>query len=408
MGEADREAGPLKVAILGAGPVGLDAALAALDAGYEVNVYEAAERPAANVRSWGHVRLFSPWSMNVSSRMLSHVASAALSLDFDPQAFPTGLELVERLLDPLWIRAFPGDNLHVGTRVVAVGREGVLKHEEIGSPERGLRAFRILLRDSGGREWIEPADVVLDCTGKYGNPNTLGDGGIPAPGEHALEVGIERRIPDLRTGATDWLGQTVLLVGAGHSAQTAVRDFAELASGRGDTRLIWALRRLRPDWGAVTDDPLPGRKELTDTAESLAGGTTPSVESIHGVVVEGLYRDNGRICVRLRSLEGENREIRVDRVLSLTGAVGDHTLYRQLQVHECYATSGPMKLAAALLGSESPDCLQQKSHGVDALKSPEPNFFLLGDKSYGRNSTFLLSVGWQQVDEVFQELSKYS
>jgi hypothetical protein len=37
---------------------------------------------------------------------------------------------------------------------------------------------------------------------------------------------------------------------------------------------------------------------------------------------------------------------------------------------------------------------------VDALRVPEPNFFVLGMKSYGRNNTFLLRVGYEQVDEV--------
>ena len=96
----------------------------------------------------------------------------------------------------------------------------------------------------------------------------------------------------------------------------------------------------------------------------------------------------------------------VDRILSLTGYVGDHLLYRQLQVHECYATSGPMGLAAELLASDAVDCLDQESHGVEALESPEPNFFLLGEKSYGRNSTFLMTVGFDQVDEVFGALDE--
>ena len=186
---------PLRVAVLGAGPVGLDAALAGLDAGYEVNVYDAGGRPSNNVRDWGHVRLFSPWSMNVSPRMRRHAARAGLPLDVDEEAFLTGHDLADRLLDPLWARACPKSSLHLGTCVVAVGRAGLLKHEEIGSPERGRRPFRILLRDAEGREWVESADVVLDCTGKYGNPNTLGDGGIPAPGEQLLGARIERRIP---------------------------------------------------------------------------------------------------------------------------------------------------------------------------------------------------------------------
>ena len=34
-----------------------------------------------------------------------------------------------------------------------------------------------------------------------------------------------------------------------------------------------------------------------------------------------------------------------------------------------------------------------------------PGFFILGAKSYGRNSNFLLRIGWQQVDDVFEKLT---
>jgi hypothetical protein len=67
-----------------------------------------------------------------------------------------------------------------------------------------------------------------------------------------------------------------------------------------------------------------------------------------------------------------------------------------------------MKLAAALLSSSSDDCLAETSHGVDSLVNPEPNFFVLGEKSYGRNTNFLMRVGWQQVDEVISYLGAVS
>jgi len=65
-----------------------------------------------------------------------------------------------------------------------------------------------------------------------------------------------------------------------------------------------------------------------------------------------------------------------------------------------------MKLSTALLaaGGASADCLDQAAHGVAALANPEPDFFILGVKSYGRNSNFLLRVGYSQVDEVFATL----
>jgi hypothetical protein len=39
------------------------------------------------------------------------------------------------------------------------------------------------------------------------------------------------------------------------------------------------------------------------------------------------------------------------------------------------------------------------------LQTPEPNFFILGAKSYGRNSNFLLRAGFEQVHEVFKLLT---
>jgi hypothetical protein len=77
-------------------------------------------------------------------------------------------------------------------------------------------------------------------------------------------------------------------------------------------------------------------------------------------------------------------------------------MYRELQVHECYASLGPMNLAAALLKQGSADCLQAPGQGGGTLRNPEPNFFILGAKSYGRNSQFLLRTGFEQIREVFR------
>lgn len=406
-GNTDRDAGHAvpgpQIAILGAGPVGLEAALAAAERGHRFTVYERDPHVAAAVREWGHVRMFSPWKMNVSERMRRRLERAGCPPPRG-EACPTGDELVGRVLEPLAATPELAANLRLGTRVVAVGREGWLKHEAIGAPKRAARPFRLLLEDGAGRERVERADVVLDCTGTYGHPNALGDGGIPAPGERELEDRIERRIPDIAGGGEMWAGKTVLLVGAGHSAQTAARDLAELARSRPGTRVIWALRKREPSWGAVPEDPLPERARLTARARELASGAEPGIETRRGVRVDALERRGDRVAVRLRHGDGRTETVEVDRVLSLTGYVGDHRLYRQLQVHECYATSGPMKLAAALLADGEADCLAQTSHGPETLVNPEPNFFILGIKSYGRTNTFLLTVGWSQVDEAFGTL----
>src|SRR6266436_7054880 len=95
-----------------------------------------------------------------------------------------------------------------------------------------------------------------------------------------------------------------------------------------------------------------------------------------------------------------SQTIHVDAIIANVG-FRPNNIHQELQVHECYATQGPMKLAAALLGQESADCLDQKTCGAQTLINPEPNFYILGAKSYGRRSNFLLSVGYEQIREVF-------
>ncbi|HEY0630618.1 MAG TPA: NAD(P)-binding protein, partial [Thermoleophilaceae bacterium] len=320
-----------RIAILGAGPIGLEAALAAHERGLEFTVYEAGPEAGAHVRDWGHVRLFTPWDMNVSERMRRALPDAPSG-----GALPSGIELAEELIDPLAALPALAPQIRVGARVDAVAREGLLKHEEIASPERGARRFRLLVSDADGGESVEHADSVIDCTGTYGNPNSLGDGGIPAPGERALGDRIERRLPRFDSEAREWAAGTTLLTGAGHSAQTAASALAELAREAPDVRVIWAIRSNDPTWGAVEGDPLPERARLTGTASELARGASDAIEPRLGYVTEALAPREGRIAVTLRN--GSAEEVTVDRVLALNGGVGDYSIYRQLQVHECYAT----------------------------------------------------------------------
>ncbi|HKH46992.1 MAG TPA: FAD-dependent oxidoreductase [Thermoanaerobaculia bacterium] len=391
------------IAILGAGPTGIEAALAAAESGFPFTLFEAASGAAGHLRKWGHVRLFTPWEMSVSSRVRGRLAAAGVDVPSSESECPSGHELAD-VLDCIVAQPDIAPHVRFGTRVLAIGREGLLKHEEISTPERGRRPFRLLVADASGREQIAHADVVIDATGTYGNPNRLGDGGIPAAGERSLDGEIRRDIPDFDREASDWAGRTILLAGAGHSAQTAARDLAALARQAPGTRVIWALRSAETEWGTHPGDPLTERARLAATAGELAGGASPAIEVRRGVVVEEVSRPNGKLQVVLRN-GAEVEAVEVDRILSLTGYVGDAELYRQLQVHECYATCGPIKLSAALLGAAGGDCLTQTTHGVDTLTNPEPGLFILGIKSYGRNNTFLMRVGWEQVGEVFGQLA---
>ncbi|MFG1230574.1 FAD-dependent oxidoreductase [Xanthobacter autotrophicus NCIMB 11399] len=62
----------LPVAIIGAGPVGLAAAAHLLARGLTPLVFERGAGVGTSLKAWGHVRVFSPWAYNISTRPPAH------------------------------------------------------------------------------------------------------------------------------------------------------------------------------------------------------------------------------------------------------------------------------------------------------------------------------------------------
>lgn len=396
--------GKPRVAVLGAGPIGLEAALYATTLGYPVTVLEAG-RPGEYVRRWGHVRLFSPFGMNSTRLGREAIRAAWPQHDLpEPDAYLTGHEHVAAYLDPLANLPQLAPVLRCGARVVEVGRSGFLKGDAIGSMERAEQPFRILVETESGSEEIVEADVVLDCTGTYGQHRWAGDGGVPALGERELEGQIEYWLADV--GNEDFSGQSVAVVGTGYSAATVIGQLGELVPQRRPAGVVWLARRERvPPVVRIPDDPLPQRDQVAATANRLACEDGSLVDFRPGWSIRAIHRVRERLVIEAGDRHGKTRHWTVDRIFAHVGYRPNTSIYRELQVHECYATQGPIRLAAALLGENNADCLKQTCPGPEVLSNPEPNFFVLGAKSYGRNSHFLLRVGFEQIQAVFTLIS---
>ena len=110
----------LPVAILGAGPVGLAAAAHLESRGESFFLLEAGNQVGANILSWGHVRLFSPWRYNIDK-----AASVILKKhDWnqpDLESLPTGNELVEQYLQPLSNLPEIQPFINLNTKVLSIG-----------------------------------------------------------------------------------------------------------------------------------------------------------------------------------------------------------------------------------------------------------------------------------------------
>lgn len=96
-----RSPAPQRIAILGGGPIGLEAALYARTAGLTVTVYEQGH-PAEAVNRWGFVRMFTPLGMNVTplGRMTLVKERPPVDLPADTE-YLTGREFRDRYLVPL-------------------------------------------------------------------------------------------------------------------------------------------------------------------------------------------------------------------------------------------------------------------------------------------------------------------
>jgi len=264
----------------------------------------------------------------------------------------------------------------------------------------------------GGERFLDGFDFIADCSGSYRGDyaNWSGIGGMSAPGERSLRGSgrIWSTIPDILGADRErFAGKRTLVVGAGMSAATVLRNLAELSKQEAATKALWAARKGDGPFKVIEDDVLPQRKELCLMGNSAARGEMPCIEYSGGACVKALEPSTGgALRITLETQEGERTE-EVDEFIGCCGYRPDMSLYSELQVHTCYASDGPIKLAATLIGG-SGDCLKQVAAGADALKNPEPGFFILGHKSYGRSSAFLLKIGHEQVRTVLDEISPIS
>jgi thioredoxin reductase len=157
-----------RLAILGAGPIGLEAALYAHHLQLPFTVFERG-RVGEHIQRWGHVKLFSPFGMNVSPLGLSAIRNENPKREFPGDASCiTGREHVDSYLDPLAKSGVLREHIRQDTQVLSISREGYLKNDMPGGDRRSREPFRILLRVNKTQERVEEADVVMNCTGTYG------------------------------------------------------------------------------------------------------------------------------------------------------------------------------------------------------------------------------------------------
>jgi hypothetical protein len=176
-----------------------------------------------------------------------------------------------------------------------------------------------------------------------------------------------------------YAGKSIILVGDGYSAATAICALAELAEEVNDTWVFWLTRGPR---GAplprIPNDPLKERDRLAVRANSLATRCDGNLEFHPQTVIDEVVShgpDKGfRVAGRSA---GAPVAWEVERVIASVGFRADMRICDGLRVDE------PNR----------------------APETREPGYYLLGAKSFGPDSGFLLRDGFDQIRRVFAQLT---
>lgn len=389
------------VAVIGAGPIGLAAAAHLHERGFMPVVLEAGETIAANLESYRHVRLFSPWRYNIDGaarRLLDRSGWLAPM----PDELPTAGEIVDRYLAPLASLPAIAPAIRLSSRVESISREGFDKLKSLG---REQAPFVVRVRTTAGIE-EHRAWAVIDASGTWGKPNPLGANGLAAIGEEAFGERFAYGMPDvLGSQRSRYAGKRVLVAGAGHSAAGSLLALAKLAEEAPGTRIVWTIRghNFSRIFGGGENDALAARGALGARLKVLAESGRLEVRADFSA--ESIHAERGALVVEGRRADGELSRIDgIDAIVVAAGGRPDHSISSELRVKlDPWIES--TELLAPLIDPNVHSCGTVRPHGHRELAHPEARFYAVGAKSYGRAPNFLLATGYEQVRSVAAALA---
>lgn len=393
-----------KVAIIGAGPVGLAAAAHVMERGMEPIVLEAGPTAGHAVRQWKHVQLFSPWEYNVDKAAARLLFATGWNSP-DPHVYPTGADLIERYLDPLASKTRLKDHILTTSEVTGISRQGF---DRLKTKGREQAQFEILYRNThfpeGLGEKVVRADAVIDASGTWSTPNPAGANGLCAIGEKESASKIAYAMPDvLGADRARYAGKTVAVLGAGHSAIGTLTDLAELKTQVPGTEVIWLLRGDNPAkaFGGGASDKLAARGELGYSFAALVAAGRIKVEPAFGTTHVTIEDERLRIAAASACC---GRHVIADELIVATGFRPNFDFLRELRIQLDPAIECPIALAP-LIDPNEHSCGTVRPHGARELAQDEPGFYFAGMKSYGRAPTFLMMTGYEQVRSIAADIA---
>ena len=306
--DAEVEA-PATIAIIGAGPVGIEAAIYARFLGYFVSIFEQ-RRVAHRMLDW-HDRLLSV-TVEECTTPIGHAAIAAQNPDYirrGPKEFFTGRTYAEEYLVPLAKTDLLFDDIHFLSPVVDISRYRTLVTDAIDLQERCNDEFRILVDGRHRGPWVSRADVVIDCRGVNQQLSGMGPGGGLAIGEHSLRDTFLLHTPlDRKFESKSLVGKHVCLVGHSMRAGQFATEYLDKFGEETNSRLTWVIRPDRRHDSIV----------IAQALMAIRAKTTCNIVLIESLGVEHIQRNEaGTYLLKFLRDDDSTVEMQCDAVVSL-------------------------------------------------------------------------------------------
>ncbi len=364
---------PATIAIIGAGPVGIEAAIYARFLGYFVSIFEQ-RRVAHRMLDW-HNR---PLDVTVEecTTSMGHAAIAAQNPEYVRRSSNdvfTGKTYAEEYLLPLAKTDLLLDDIHFLSPVLDVSRYRTFVSDVIERQERCNDEFRILVDGRHRGPWVSRADVVIDCRGESQKMSGMGPGGGLAIGETFLRDSFLLHTPlDRKFESKSVLGKHVCLVGQSVRAGQFAIEYLQQFGNEGGSRLTWMIRPDR------RHDSLAMEKALNAIREAQSG----NIVVLESLGVELIQRNElGQYLLKFLKDDDSTVEMQCDAIVSLTGG-------------------RPCTLSSEL-GREQ---LMRIEDGGSFMAS-EPGFYVLRGGNIEEGAGVGLSDAFRRIKELFAMLA---
>lgn len=382
---------PARIIIMGAGPVGIEAALYGRFLGYDVEVHDSLE-PLSNVKRCGNLPLGQTFE-----QLSSPLGRAAIETQMPDHRLPglqellTAKEWLEAYLQPLSRVDLISDNIFSPSCIAQVARESWTKADSVDDEAACDELFlcRIENRSTGSlQETLRLADIVINASGTRPGQGGWGPGGLEPIGSRAISLQrlIRHFVPSENLPSYS-LGNRVAVVGDSVEAQAQIAAMLETLTGSALPQITWITRPSKDQVISALDSLF--RDALT---AALASGAV-KLESLNQVC--SVHTTDTGLALGLLQLETESNDESDSDDESDEGPFVYPSLEnrtRSFEVDTVFAIAPAalnLEPLTELKLSRDPSteiCLGETLPGIKQwnVMTSEPNFYVLGSASAGR------------------------